>query len=65
MAGIAYWINTNFNLIGTDKEIDKKSKLVADIKEWIDAEYENDRQTSISDMELFELVEKYSDLKRI
>lgn len=64
LAGIAYWINTNYNLVGTDKEIDKKSELVVKIKSWIDEEYENGRQTSISDMELTELVEKYTDLKK-
>ncbi|MDE7440313.1 MAG: 2-isopropylmalate synthase [Clostridia bacterium] len=63
LAGIAFWINSNYNLLGTDKEISKHSDLVQKIKEWVDKEYENERQTSISDGELKELVEKYSDLK--
>ena len=63
LAGIAFWINSNYNLLGTDKEIDKRSDLVQKIKEWVDKEYENERETAISDSELKELVEKYSHLK--
>ncbi|MGN0819639.1 MAG: 2-isopropylmalate synthase [Christensenellaceae bacterium] len=63
LAGIAYWINTHYRLLGTDKEVDKRSELVAKIKEWVDKEYENERQTCISTNEIVELVEKYSDLK--
>lgn len=64
LAGIAYWINTHYKLIGTDKEVDKRSDLVAKIKEWVDNEYAiNDRQTSIAPSEIIELVEKYSDLR--
>ncbi len=64
LAGIAYWINNEYNLVGTDKEVSKKSELVIKIKEWVDKEYENERQTSISAGEIHELVEKWSDLKR-
>ena len=63
LAGIAYWINTYYKLIGTGKEVDKKSELVVKIKEWVDKEYENERQTSISTGELCELVEKLSDIR--
>jgi isopropylmalate/homocitrate/citramalate synthase len=63
LAGIAYWINSYYKLTGTDKEVDKKSELVHKIKEWVDQEYENERQTSISTGELIELVEKYSDIR--
>ena len=58
LAGIAFWINNYLNLKG-DKKIDKKASVVAKIKEWIDAEYENGRQTIISDDELLSLIEKY------
>ena len=63
LAGIAYWINSYYKLAGTPNEVDKKSDLVVKIKEWVDNEYENERQTPISTGELIELVEKYSDLK--
>ncbi len=63
LAGIAFWINSNYNLLGTDKEISKHGDLVGKIKEWVDKEYENGRQTAISDAELKELIEKYSDLR--
>lgn len=63
LAGIAYWINCRYNLIGTDKEVSKKDELVVKIKDWVDSEYENGRETSISDKEIVELVEKFSDLR--
>lgn len=51
LAGIACWINNYYRL---DKEhaVDKNSEVVAKIKEWVDKEYENGRQTVISDEEL-------------
>ena len=64
LAGIAYWINNEYELVGTDKEVSKKSELVVKIKEWVDKEYENERQTSISPREIHDLVEKWSDLRR-
>ncbi len=51
LAGIAYWINNNYRL-PDDKKIDKKDPLVVALKEWIDREYEDGRQTTISDGEL-------------
>lgn len=51
LAGIAYWINTNYHLIG-EKAIDKKNPLVIALKEWVDKEYEDGRQTALSDIEL-------------
>ncbi|MBQ4118887.1 MAG: 2-isopropylmalate synthase [Clostridia bacterium] len=51
LAGIAYWINNNYNL-PDDKKIDKKDPLVVSLKEWIDREYEDGRQTTLSDGEL-------------
>lgn len=51
LAGIAYWINNNYNL-PEDKLIDKKDLLVISLKEWIDKEYEDGRQTTLSDSEL-------------
>ena len=51
LAGIAYWINTNYQLKG-EKTIDKKHPLVIALKEWVDKEYEDGRQTALSDIEL-------------
>ncbi len=51
LAGIAYWINNNYNLIG-DNQINKKDSLVIKLKEWIDKEYEDGRQTTLSNSEL-------------
>lgn len=51
LAGIAYWINTTYGLKG-DSAVDKKDLLVLSLKEWIDKEYEDGRQTMISNSEL-------------
>ena len=51
LAGIAYWINNNYRL-SEDKAIDKKHPLVIALKEWVDKEYEDGRQTALSDIEL-------------
>lgn len=63
LAGIAFWINSHYNLLGTEKEVSKHSPLIAKIKEYVDKQYEDDRQTLISDKELTDLVEKFSDIK--
>ena len=59
LAGIAYWINTNYHLSGEDK-VDKKDKLIIDLKEWVDAEYEDGRQTTLSNLELENKIEELS-----
>ena len=51
LAGIAYWINEHYELTG-DKVIDKRDPVVLAMKTWIDEEYENGRQTMLSDGEL-------------
>lgn len=55
LAGIAYWINTYYNL-PEDQWVEKRDPLIEQIKNWIDGEYANDRQTVISDEELVELI---------
>lgn len=57
LAGIAYWMNENYRLSGKDA-VDKKSPLVAAVKEAVDREYESGRQTSLSNAELEEIVDK-------
>lgn len=59
LAGIAFWINRHYNLEKTDKEVDKKSPLVVKLKEWIDVEYENGRQSSITKKELETKIKEY------
>jgi isopropylmalate/homocitrate/citramalate synthase len=59
LAGIAYWANMHFGLSG-DKTIDKRDPVIVAIKAWVDEQYENGRQTSISDMELEEKFDEYS-----
>ena len=59
LSGIAYWINDMYGLVG-DLAVDKRSELVIKLKEWIDAEYAEGRQTSLSTGELAEHIETLS-----
>ncbi len=59
LAGIAYWINQNYKLSG-DNEVDKRSELVVKMKEWIDKEYEDGRQTSLSSEEIEQKILEFS-----
>ena len=51
LAGIAYWINNNYHLTG-EKAYSKRDPLVAAMKEWVDREYEDGRQTALSNSEI-------------
>lgn len=51
LAGIAYWINQNYRLPESDR-LDKRDPLVIALKAWIDKEYEDGRQTVLSNKEL-------------
>ena len=57
-AGIAYWINTHFELDG-DRKIDKKHPGVVKIYKKILEEYEKGRITPISHEEMLALTKKY------
>ncbi len=59
LAGIAYWINENYRLEG-EQRVDKRSPLVVQMKEWIDREYEDGRQTALTPGELEEKICEYS-----
>ena len=59
LAGIAYWINQNYNLKG-ENAVDKRSDLVVKIKDWIDKEYDDGRQTSLSKEEIEVKVTEFS-----
>ncbi len=60
LAGIAYWMNEHYGFTG-DKMIDKRDPLVLALKSWIDEEYENGRQTALSDGELEEKIAELSE----
>ena len=57
LAGIAYWINQTYGLEG-DRMLDKRSELVVAMKNWVDAQYEEGRQTCMTDRELEEKIEQ-------
>ena len=59
LAGIAYWINQQYGLTG-ENELSKKDPLIISIKEWIDQQYEDGRQTVISHKEMEELIEQFA-----
>ena len=59
LAGIAYWINNNYKLKGNEV-MDKRDPLVVAVKEWVDKEYEDGRQTALSNMELESKIEELS-----
>ncbi len=56
LAGIAYWINSHY----PEAHVAKQDPITIHIKEWIDHEYADGRQTSISTGELEEAVEAYA-----
>ena len=56
LAGIAYWINSTFRLSG-ENAVTKKDPLVVSLKEWVDQEYEDGRQTVLSNKELEAMIE--------
>ncbi len=59
LAGIAYWINANYGLTG-EEQVDKRSPLVIAMKDWVDKEYEDGRQTTLTTAELEEKIEELS-----
>ena len=59
LAGIAYWINENYRL-EADEAVDKKDDLVNAVKQWIDEEYADGRQTTLSNEELETKIEELS-----
>jgi isopropylmalate/homocitrate/citramalate synthase len=51
LAGIAIWINSTYHLKG-DSAVDKKDKIVEEMKSWVDEQYEQGRVTVMTDEEL-------------
>ena len=62
LAGIAYWIDTFYEL-PTEAKVDKKDELVAKIKELVDKQYAGGRTTAISDGELDAMVNLISPVR--
>ena len=56
LAGIAYWINGFYGLEG-ENALSKRDELVVKMKELIDEEYEDGRQTVMTDRELDEMIQ--------
>ena len=59
LAGIAYWINENYDLRG-DKAVDKHSPLVVYLKNWVDREYEGGRENMISPDEMERKIDEFT-----
>ncbi|MBO5312405.1 MAG: 2-isopropylmalate synthase [Clostridia bacterium] len=59
LAGIAYWINSHYELEG-DKAVNKQHPLVIALKSWVDDQYEGGRQSSITEGELEEKIKEIS-----
>ena len=59
LAGIAYWLNDNYDLTG-DAAIAKNDPLVAQLKAWVDEEYENGRQSTLGRHELEAKVQEFA-----
>ena len=57
LAGIAHWLNTYYKLKG-DKQVQKNSELVAEIKKWVDEEYAGGRVTVLTDDEIVACVNR-------
>jgi hypothetical protein len=59
LAGIAYWLNTNYDLLKTENIIRKHDDIVAYLKAFVDKQYVDGRQTVMSTKELESAVEEY------
>lgn len=59
LAGIAYWINQHYRL-PEEHKVGKNDELVVTLKNWIDDQYEDGRQTTLTTSELEEKIEELS-----
>lgn len=64
LAGIAYWINEHYDLIG-DQQVKKDDPMVHSLKDWVDQLYADNRTTSISTGELENKIKELKDNDRI
>ncbi len=51
LAGIAYWLNEN-NILPDGRKVEKRDPIVLALKSWVDEEYENERQTVLTSVEI-------------
>lgn len=58
LASIAYWVNRTLGLEG-DEKIDKRHPGIVRINEWVERQYENGRNTTISPEELLLQARKF------
>ena len=58
LAGIAYWINKHYALVG-DHQVNKQDEWVIAVKADVDALYADGRTTLMGDLELEEIIAKY------
>lgn len=59
LAGIAYWINSHYELEG-EKMVNKQNPYVIALKSWVDDQYEAGRQSAITENELEEKLKEIS-----
>ena len=59
LAGIAYWINENYQLTANEA-VTKHDSLVIELKKWIDEQFDEGRQAAMSTNELEEKIEQLS-----
>ncbi len=57
LAGIALWIN-NYYRLPAGSQLDKKSHIVEELKEWVDEQYRDGRVTVMTDAELEQKIDK-------
>ena len=57
LAGIVYWINSYYGLPPREM-VAKDDEIVAQLKDWVDEQYNEGRQTVLSDAELDEQMQK-------
>ena len=62
LAGIAYWLNSYFDLPDEHK-VDKKDELVVKMKEIVDKQYAEGRNTVMGDEELVNIIKEISILR--
>jgi len=58
LAGLTAWLN-GYYMLNDEHKLDKRDPRLAKMKAWIDAEYENGRNTVIGDTELESLVHEH------
>ncbi len=62
LAGIAYWLNSYFDL-PDDHKVDKKDELIIKMKEIVDKQYAEGRNTVMGDEELVNIIKDISILR--